>query len=502
MEESDPGPSEIEDLTDALQEISDNLDEDKDNQSSSQSQSQSKTSSDSSTATTTATGTSSSSSSSTQTESQVSATSSSGACIGKRDGSKLSRIPMTVNGDGSSNHCLTDNCEIHTGTTEITKSIPKQSAVTVTCTAKSYSQACYHYYSVIENYPWVANYLTCTDSHGGRPKALPATNIWEKQHRNRVWRRFTAPTYTRPDGEVNANGPMCERDEFPPAYFMPRNGIQQDLTRQSGQLIRWLPREENGGAGNLWQNFCKKYDGGKGNGQYGSNRDVDGQPKINDDLVDLEYPGSATVYSSSKDGTTTYSTVTKFDATYSNAVFHMDFDWDGVNTPSHENDWNLQDNPCWPKDIEPENPGYVLLNEDKWYYTNLNDEDTRESIRSQLRSYTAAPKKEVYDAALDRRNLHKPDTDPLFARNVPLGDGLNVTGEVINCRDAYCTEELKELDEDENITYIPGKEPTITAPSVNYNTIPTQGVSSRAPVSQHTRRDRAVPDVPVPTGHA
>ena len=62
VEKPDP---DIDDQTDALQEISNNLDKDEDNQSSSQSQSQSRTSSDSSTATTTTTGMSSTSSRST-----------------------------------------------------------------------------------------------------------------------------------------------------------------------------------------------------------------------------------------------------------------------------------------------------------------------------------------------------------------------------------------------------------------------------------------------------
>ncbi|KAJ8612419.1 hypothetical protein MRB53_037460 [Persea americana] len=45
----------------------------------------------------------------------------------------------------------------------------------------------------------------------------------------------------------------------------------------------------------------------------------------------------------------------------------MAFDWAGKEAPNAGNNWHLTDNPCWPSDIVPGDPGYVLLADDPWY---------------------------------------------------------------------------------------------------------------------------------------
>ena len=70
------------------------------------------------------------------------------------------------------------------------------------------------------------------------------------------------------------------------------------------------------------------------------------------------------------DGTMT-TTYTYDNTKFQRAVFEMKFDWAGVDPPSKP-DWGLKANPCWPQGIVPNDPGYVLVANDKWYDNPLN----------------------------------------------------------------------------------------------------------------------------------
>lgn len=238
-----------------------------------------------------------------------------------------------------------------------TRSAPVVKTITRTCTASIYTQACYHYYSVLENYDWVKNdVFTCTDNyiHDRPKKNLLATGIWKKQHELNLWRSYTKPSYTF-RGDVRP--PACDRDEWPAIYFFENGKHPHDLEKQQGQLIRYLPAAEiSGAASNIWTGFCNKRDGGEGNAQYIKKAKAS-KSEVNHELVELQQPGETIKNTQGLKTTTT----TLYEAKFTRAVFEMDFDWTGVNKPSRENDWRLRENPCWPEDIVPDNPGYVLL---------------------------------------------------------------------------------------------------------------------------------------------
>lgn len=137
---------------------------------------------------------------------------------------------------------------------------------------------------------------------------------------------------------------------------------------QFGQLIRWIPGSENGGAASMWTRFCANNDGGNGNFQtYTKNDEGKKRRKgsINTELVTGVGQALSEGEHEGEDGTMT-TTFTYDNAKFTRAVFEMKFDWAGVDPPSAP-DWGLKANPCWPQGIVPDDPGYVLLTEDKWY---------------------------------------------------------------------------------------------------------------------------------------
>lgn len=189
--------------------------------------------------------------------------------------------------------------------------------------------------------------LTCPDHQSNVREGANtvATIAWSRQHTNRVWRSYTQK-YTF-KGEASAA--RCQRDEFPPAHFM-RSGTPQELSRNSGQVIRWLPGSENEGAASLWRAFCPDNDGGAGNNQ----RNNDGS--INRNLVSLGNVrrSTGTVINA---GVTTTIITESYSVEFTRAVFSMAFDWGGRPASDHANTWRLEENPCWPRAIITEDPG-------------------------------------------------------------------------------------------------------------------------------------------------
>jgi hypothetical protein len=139
-----------------------------------------------------------------------------------------------------------------------------------------------------------------------------------------------------------------------PSYFL-------DKQKTIPQLVRWIPKFDNVGAGQMWKGFCDNNDGNVGNGQrihegnkeerqkrYGElilrfERTIDTlcRPdrvyELNEELLELE--GSAKVVI--KQGTTTSIWET---ATYSHAVFSLASSYKADEVPSKKNNWYLGDN--------------------------------------------------------------------------------------------------------------------------------------------------------------
>lgn len=122
--------------------------------------------------------------------------------------------------------------------TSYTASTTLYTTITKTCNGERWPQACFHYSSAIReaNRPGF-NPVTCSSFVRPRQQ-MPggtATSKWSTEH-DKAWRRWMRRDQSR-----------CERDEWPPQIFW-----QGD----PGQVIRYNHREDNGGAGQLWNRFC------------------------------------------------------------------------------------------------------------------------------------------------------------------------------------------------------------------------------------------------------
>ncbi|KAL9113309.1 MAG: hypothetical protein Q9227_002644 [Pyrenula ochraceoflavens] len=411
-----------------------------------------------------------------------------------KDKSSCSKKKTKRNGDSDKDDCDDDDSTV----THIDKSTPKTTTITKTCQGKSHTQACYHYYSAIQNYDWVKSTFTCTDSNKRRKGK--ATNIWTQQHTNRDWWKYTTTSYLFKGDKMSA--PECQADEFPPGYFWSTN-TKQSLLAKTGQLIRWLPQSENGGAAKLWTSFCDNNDGGAGNGQTYKRDNQNANVKegqLNKRLVSLQEP--AKKKNKGADGTTT----AIYDADFTRAVFALDFDWTGVDKPTKQNNWGLKENPCWPQDIVPDDPGYALLEDDNWYNTaapkNAKDDrpkykdppdDDRVERADQNRKARGLPpaKADPNDGQrLRPRSLQMLPDGGIALRDETANltrrlteDEIRRDIQVIECADRMCTRErgdLEEQGEDEtNVVVLPGEVVPLTNPVENPDTIPTAKTEPR-----------------------
>jgi hypothetical protein len=390
---------------------------------------------------------------------------------------------------------------LHVTTIVKDKSTPVLKTFKSTCSAAVAGQACYHYYSAIVNYPEHSfNTFTCSDNNERNDGVW--TSTWEKQHPKNKWRDYLPKTMTVKQGGKDIV--QCEKDEWPPAFFMPADAKK----KKTAQIVRWLPKKENGNAGQIWKGFCTDNDGGKDNGQHTRKKSDDVTvDAINTKLVDLS-PDPDTTTNKGADGkvTTTY----LYEAKFTRAVFVLDFDWAGKPKPDDGNDWYLSQNPCWPSAIAKGDPGYNLLTEDKWYST-AGSPDEQSSRKEQKSLYSKEP-----DAArIAAADLLHPD------RNVPrrlnerefeiLDDGYSIRTanisrrladgeiEVIQCSSYDCSKERRELSEDEIVAIIPPvKEKKASMPESNNDVLPT-AVPEKRLAPEVDRRMDVRADVPVAT---
>lgn len=296
--------------------------------------------------------------------------------------------------------------------------------------------------------------------------------------------------------------------------------------KKLGQIVRWLPGSENSTAANTeWKKFCTNHDGGAGNGQFhGEDNNKGSKGQVNEDLVSLKGPGKEIKHKGPNDKTTT---TTQYEAKYTRAVFEIKFDQLWPTMPSGGNDWGLKENPCWPEDIVPDDPGFVLLTDDPWY-TTAASEKVRDQVKASL--YATRPPKEMKDRADKARDQrgqkrpHSPDDNgpnkqpagnPPSKRALEIIDGfairdVNITRrltdkevernvEIIQCADRTCSEERRILGEEDGVLVIRGEGPSMTPPT-NVDTVPT--IHPRAATTLEIRVDKrnlASPELPEAT---
>jgi len=397
---------------------------------------------------------------------------------------------------GSGSECDDDEDKPEIGPEHVTiiaESEAVEKVVTKTCSGALYPQACYNYHSIIESgfltkapLKYLKNQFTCKDSQQQKRKGGIATKVWSDEHPKNKWRAYTMDFEWYKDPGVFI-APRCERDEYPPAYF---TTIQKEPQR-----MRWIPGRENGGAGQLWNGFCASNDGGKGNGQLKK----DGS--VNKDLVSLEKILKK-VTTKGKNGKST--TTTSYKAKYTRAIFEMGFDKKWPLDPPEKNNWGLEINPCWPKDITPDDPGYVLLNEDVWYSTKASN-----AAKAMRANYVRAPTaQEISNAEARKLARHPPpesdsssskgdgededESDPdapgpakRWIQVLPDGfatvlndtsqrlthDGIKRDIRSIRCREPSCLQERRVYQGQPGVLVVPGSR--IVGPATNFDAVPT-----------------------------
>jgi hypothetical protein len=201
--------------------------------------------------------------------------------------------------------------------------------------SKKWSQACYHYSSAIQRNPSWAT-LTCvqdaaTTSKKREKKGGKATDAWSNGHKGAGW------------GTTS----ICHRDEYPPVYLLDDNSpAWTDGGTDKGQAIRYLPGVQNTGAAVMWKGKCF----------------VPIVKALSDsEFRDAVAKGKVHVPPHNGDLTIMYAQVTldrrpEFTITA----------WEQSPLPND----GLNDNPCWPKNLAPKDPGYALNKYDPWYQTN------------------------------------------------------------------------------------------------------------------------------------
>ena len=168
----------------------------------------------------------------------------------------------------------------------------------------------------------------------------------------------------------------------------------------------------------------------------------------------------------------------------------MKFDRQWPLDPPEQHNWGLNDNACWPSAIVPNDPGYVLLLNDKWY-------STQPAARQSTAMYSRSPPAALMQQASARwiaagNHKRSPDTLDLLQPegNSTRGDtpgGNDHEFEIIQCIDGECYAD--DYGPDSPYYY-----PSMT-PSTNIDTVPT----GTPPVIVATKRSAISADLPVAT---
>lgn len=223
-----------------------------------------------------------------------------------------------------------------------------------TCSAK-WTQACYHYSSVIRENPGFAT-LVCppeaaTVSNDRAKNPPSATKTWAAEHTGGSKKGGVSEWKNQ---QYRSPGSTCDMDEYPPAYLLtPRDqaftlaGLHRD-----GQMVRWLPSRQNQGAGSMWRGVCF----------HGPLKELSAQQ-----IVDLANDNSKN-FGRQQNIVKPTSTEYTVGITVAHQPEFTIAQWDHIGTLVTQDD-GLSQNPCWPQAIAPEDPGFTLLSVDRYYDT-------------------------------------------------------------------------------------------------------------------------------------
>ncbi|KAI0007475.1 hypothetical protein F4779DRAFT_629121 [Xylariaceae sp. FL0662B] len=175
------------------------------------------------------------------------------------------------------------------------------------------------------------------------------------------------------DGKEMFKG--CDRDEFPPRYFWPGD---DKAPKDMRQWVRFLPEEENRGAGGLWGGFCNDHNAAsttKPKNKPEETYVISAHLKSDKAKTREEHPKGKdkTIHSTVKVST-------------QRAIFSIS-EFEGLKA----GDDGLKENPCYPKDLI-DDPGWALLTDDEWY-------KEHPASAKNVGNYRKAPSKAVVDAA-------------------------------------------------------------------------------------------------------
>jgi hypothetical protein len=219
-------------------------------------------------------------------------------------------------------------------TSLIYKTNPTPLPVIKHCEA-AHSQACYHYSSALRVNPaWRT--LTCPPEAAATawemPRRAPAS--WSNQHNGANWQN---EQYRREE--------FCDRDEYPPLYLLgPQSPAYVNSGQnRNGQLIRWIPWNENQDAGKKWRSVCFM--------------PALDSAQLSDAEFERKFNAANNRVNRNKRGVT--QTLAQIE------VEHRP-EW-GHNAGTIDRDDGLWDNPCWPNILAPEDPGFNLFTFDPWY---------------------------------------------------------------------------------------------------------------------------------------
>lgn len=222
--------------------------------------------------------------------------------------------------------------------------------------------------------------------------------------------------------------------------------------------------------------------------------------------------GSHTENPVAKNGKTTKTLWETYDVEYQRAAFQLTF------SPGYkggDDDYMLSSNPCWPKSVLPNDPGFNLLTDDPWYkhaqpeatkYTKsygVQGDIPQELLAKAGQKRPASPgtpKRKRDDAVLlevlddglairDGNNTRR-ITDDEVKRDI----------EITTCEDHDCLKERRALAEagDDSYVVFPG-DPPPKEPSANADTVAT-AVPRHAREFPVQKRSDVSPDLPRSTG--
>ncbi|KAF2178078.1 hypothetical protein K469DRAFT_805767, partial [Zopfia rhizophila CBS 207.26] len=168
------------------------------------------------------------------------------------------------------------------------------------------------------------------------------------------------------------------------------------------------------------------------------------------------------------------------------------------------------DNPCWPKAIASNDPGYNLLTGDNWYKTA--DSPQQQAAREkQKKLYSEEPPRSYLDnSKKPGRKVRRADDleietveildDGFGVRNANVSRRLTVDEnvEIFRCTTDDCVHERGMLLEDEIAAIIPGQPESLSAQ--NANTASTALPQSMLMVVTADKRSEVSPDLPLAAG--